>query len=292
MKKIRKAVIPAAGLGTRFLPQTKAMPKEMLPIIDKPVIQRIVENVVAAGVEDVIIVTGPQKRAIEDHFDRSYDLEERLIEQGKQAIADKLKEIANMANFIYVRQKGPYGNATPLLNVTHLIQDEPFFFFFADDFFMGEVPEAQQMLEVYQQTEAPVMSLVEVDPQDADKYGMVSIAEERENGVVKVGSILEKPGADNAPSNLASVSGYLLTPDILPFIQQRMLDAKGEHSLPVTLNALCEQREVFGKRIEGKYLDTGSHQGYAEALVEVALANEKLAPGFRDFLQERLKSGQ
>lgn len=290
MKKVRKAVIPAAGLGTRFLPQTKAMPKEMLPIIDKPVIQRIVENVVAAGVEDVIIVTGPQKRAIEDHFDRSYDLEERLIEEGKQAIAERLKEIANLANFIYVRQKGPYGNATPLLNVAHLIQDEPFFFFYADDFFMGEVPEAQQMLEVYQQTEAPVMSLVEVDPLAADKYGMVSVAEERENGVVKVGAILEKPGADNAPSNLASVSGYLLTSDILPFVQQRMLDAKGEHSMPVTLNALAEQRDVFGKRIDGKYLDTGSHQGYAEALVEVALASEKLGPGFREFLRERLKS--
>lgn len=287
--KIRKAVIPAAGLGTRFLPQTKAMPKEMLPIIDKPVIQRIVENVVAAGVEDVIIVTGPQKRAIEDHFDRSYDLEEKLIEGGKQHLATQLKDIAEMANFIYVRQKGPYGNATPLLNVAHLIQDEPFFFFYADDFFMGDVPEAQQMLEVYNQTQAPVLSLVEVDRHDADKYGMVSIQSEQENGVVKVASILEKPGADNAPSNLASVSGYLLTSDILPFVQQRMLDAKGEHSLPVTLNAYAESHDVYGKKIVGKYLDTGSHQGYTEALVEVALANEKIAPGFKEFLRQRLR---
>ena len=177
MKKPTKAIIAAAGLGTRFLPQTKAMPKEMLPIIDKPVIQIIVEQLVASGVQDIIIVTGSTKRAIEDHFDRSDELENELRSRGKDELAEQIKSIAEMANFIYVRQKGsPKGNARPLLNAAHLLgKDEPFYMFFADDFFRSEIPHAKQLCEVYEKTGQSVISLIKVAKEDSNKYGMADI---------------------------------------------------------------------------------------------------------------------
>jgi len=182
MTQVRKAVIAAAGFGTRFLPQTKAMPKEMLPIIDKPVIQLVVEDLVAAGVTDIIIVTGPTKRAIEDHFDRAMELEEELRGKDKHKAADRIKNIAEMANFIYVRQKGlPKGNGRPVLNAAHLIGDEPFFMFFGDDFFSGgSTSRAQQLLETYNQTGKSVISLMEVEKKDADiRYGSYKRATKR-----------------------------------------------------------------------------------------------------------------
>lgn len=290
MVKVRKAIIPAAGLGTRFLPQTKAMPKEMLPLIDKPVIQHIVEQCVAAGVEDIIIVTGAQKRAIEDHFDRSYDLEERLRDSGKHDKADELKRIANLANFIYVRQKGTYGNATPLMNVKHLLGEEPFFYFFADDLFMGQVPEPQQLLEIYKETNSPVMSLRHVGIEGADRYGMVSVSEDINETTVKINGVLEKPGKDNAPSEFATVSGYLLTPEFLPYLDQYHKDAGGEHSVPVTLGEFAKDNPVYGKYIEGKYLDTGSKGLYAEALVEIALDDPKIRDDFASYLKNKVKT--
>lgn len=216
MKKPTKAIICAAGLGTRFLPQTKAMPKEMLPIIDRPVIQLLVEEAVAAGVTEIIMVTGTTKRAIEDHFDRSDELESELRQKGKDDKADEIKAIAELANFVYVRQKGsPKGNARPVLNAAHLIDDdEPFFVFFADDFFRSEVPRAVQLMEAYEQTGKAVISLIEVDRKDADKYGMASTGQQVDEKTFEIAQLIEKPGAENAPSNLASVGGYLLTPDI------------------------------------------------------------------------------
>lgn len=177
---VRKAIIAAAGLGTRFLPQTKAMPKEMLPIIDKPVIQIIVEEAVSAGVTDIIIVTGSTKRAIEDHFDRAVELEYELKNKGKDELAMQIKQIAEMANFVYIRQKGePRGNARPVLNASHLLGDEPFFVFFADDFFRSSVPRAKQLLDAYLQTGSSIVSAIEVEKSDADKYGMIKLGEQR-----------------------------------------------------------------------------------------------------------------
>ena len=220
-QKVRKAVIAAAGMGTRFLPQTKAMPKEMLPIIDKPVIQLVVEGLVEAGVEDIIIVTGPTKRAIEDHFDRSLELEEELEKKGKTAIKQRLVTIAEMANFIYIRQKGePRGNARPILNASHMIGDEPFFFFFADDFFSGEVSTARQMLDAYQKTGTSVVALREVPETEVSSYGVAIVRNTLEDSIVQVGGIAEKPKLEEAPSNLAVGSGYLLTPGILPILEQ------------------------------------------------------------------------
>jgi UTP--glucose-1-phosphate uridylyltransferase len=290
MKQPTKAIICAAGLGTRFLPQTKAMPKEMLPIIDRPVIQLIVEEAVAAGVTEIIIVTGSTKRAIEDHFDRSDELEAELREKGKDDKADQIKAIAEMANFIYIRQKGtPKGNARPVLNAQHLIDDdEPFFVFFADDFFCSDVPRAVQLKKAYEKTGKTVISLIEVDKKDADKYGMVSIGEELGDNTVKLTEIIEKPGEENAPSTFASVGGYLLTPDILPLIAQEKADKKGEITLADSINELAQRDAVYGQIIDGTFQDTGDPLKYLMAQVDVTLKDEKYGADFANYLRKRL----
>lgn len=290
MKKPTKAIICAAGLGTRFLPQTKAMPKEMLPIIDRPVIQLIVEEAVSAGVTEIIMVTGSTKRAIEDHFDRSDELEAELREKGKDDKADQIKSIAEMANFVYLRQKGlPKGNARPILNAQHLIDDdEPFFVFFADDFFRSEVPRAQQLLEAHEATGKSVISLIEVDKKDADKYGMAAIKEESAGGAYQITQLIEKPGEANAPSTLASVGGYLLTPDILPIIAEEKADKSGEITLADSINQLAQQDVVYGRIIDGVWHDTGNQLKYLKAVVDVALESKEYGEEFHEYLVERL----
>lgn len=289
-KQVTKAIIAAAGFGTRFLPQTKAMPKEMLPIIDKPVIQMIVEEAVLAGVTDIIIVTGSTKRAIEDHFDRAVELEDELISRGKTKEANQIKQIAEMANFIYIRQKGqPRGNARPVLNSKHLLGNEPFFVFFADDFFRSKVPRAQQLLETYQKTGGSVISVIEVDKQDADKYGMVKLGEQIDDSTFKVDSLIEKPGVDKTPSNIASVGGYLLTPDILPILSDEIVSERGEVELSEAINRQSKHGLVYCRKIDGVYHDTGNKLKYLEALVDTALTHSDIAPEFRAYLEKRLK---
>lgn len=291
MKKPTKAIICAAGLGTRFLPQTKAMPKEMLPIIDRPVIQLIVEEAVSAGVTEIIIVTGSTKRAIEDHFDRSDELEAELREKGKHDKADQIKAVAELANFVYVRQKGtPKGNARPVLNAQHLIDDdEPFFVFFADDFFRSEVPRARQLLDAYESTGKSVISLIEVDKKDADKYGMAAIKDEAAGGAYQLTKLIEKPGEANTPSNLASVGGYLLTPDILPIIAEEKVDKNGEITLADSINELAQRDEVYGRIIDGVWHDTGNQLKYIKAVVDMALENEEYGDELEAYLRDRLK---
>lgn len=289
MKQPTKAIICAAGLGTRFLPQTKAMPKEMLPIIDRPVIQLIVEEAVAAGVTDIIIVTGSTKRAIEDHFDRSDELEADLREKGKGDKADELRAIAELANFVYVRQKGsPKGSARPVLNAQHLIGgDEPFFVFFADDFFRSDVPRAVQLKQVYEKTGKSVISLIEVAKKDADKYGMASIGEDIGGGAFRIEELIEKPGEANTPSSFASVGGYLLTPDILPIIAQEKIGKGGEIGLADSINELAQTGSVYGKFIEGTWHDTGDQLKYIQAVVDMALESDYGAE-FAAYLRKRL----
>lgn len=291
MKKPTKAIIAAAGLGTRFLPQTKAMPKEMLPIIDRPVIQLIVEEAVSAGVTEIIIVTGSTKRAIEDHFDRSDELERELREKGKDDKADEIKKIANLANFIYIRQKGePKGNARPVLNAQHLIDDdEPFFVFFADDFFRSEVPRAKQLLETYEKTGKSVITLIEVEPKDADKYGMAAIDKELDSKTFELTQLIEKPGEANTPSNFASVGGYLLTPDILPIIAKEQIDKNGEITLADSINELAQQDKVYGRFVEGTWHDTGDQLKYIKAVIDVALESPEYGNKLASYLRERLK---
>lgn len=290
MKQPTKAIICAAGLGTRFLPQTKAMPKEMLPLIDRPVIQVIVEQAVAAGVTDIIIVTGSTKRAIEDHFDRSDELEAELREKGKHDKADEIMRIAELANFVYVRQKGsPKGNARPILNARHLINDdEPFFVFFADDFFRSDTPWPIQLKEAYQKTGKSVISLIEVEKKDADKYGMASLADDMGDHLFRLSGLVEKPGEANTPSTFASVGSYLLTPEIWQYLEQEKVGAGGEIGLADSLNELAAGGEVYGRFIEGVWHDTGDQLKYIKAVIDLALESPEYGAQLRDFLQQRL----
>ena len=253
-------------------------------------IQLIVEEAVAAGVTEIIIVTGSTKRTIEDHFDRSDELEAELREKGKHDKADQIKKIAEMANFVYVRQKGsPKGNARPVLNARHLIDDdEPFFVFFADDFFRSQTPRAVQLLQAHQATGKSVISLIEVDRRDADKYGMAAIEHQGMNDTYKLTQLVEKPGQADAPSNLASVGGYLLTPDILPIIAREKVDKNGEITLADSINELAQADAVYGKIIDGVWHDTGDQLKYIKAVLDVALSSSEYGNDLRQYLTERL----
>lgn len=292
MKQPTKAIICAAGLGTRFLPQTKAMPKEMLPLIDRPVIQVIVEQAVAAGVTEIIIVTGTTKRAIEDHFDRSDELEAELREKGKHDKADEIKRIAELANFVYVRQKGsPKGNARPILNARHLIaDDEPFFVFFADDFFRSDVAWPSQLKDAYNETGKTVISLIEVEKKDADKYGMASLADQKSERLFKLSGLVEKPGEENTPSTFASVGSYLLTPEIWKYLEQEKVGKGGEIGLSDSLNELADEGDVFGYFIDGVWHDTGDQLKYIKAVVDLALESEEYGQELTQYLKDRLKN--
>lgn len=291
-KKPTKAVIAAAGFGTRFLPQTKAMPKEMLPIVDKPVIQIIVEQLVAAGVTDIIIVTGYTKRAIEDHFDRSEELESELRGKDKNDYADMIRDIAEMANFVYLRQKGtPKGNSRPLLNARHLLrQDEPFFYVFADDFFRCEVPYPRQLLDAYLTTGRPVISAVKVEPEDTKRLGTIDIGQDIGNKTFRVKGLAEKAGPDKAPSLFASVGSFLLTPDIIPILEQEKTGVGDEIVLADAINELAAASEVYCKVIDGVWHDAGDKGRYLEAIVDHALLDSELGPAFRAYLQKRLNT--
>lgn len=289
MKQPTKAVICAAGMGTRFLPQTKAMPKEMLPIVDRPVIQLIVEELVEAGVEDIILVTSSSKRTIEDHFDQDEGLEAELTLKGKNDLAEQLKSISDLANFIYIRQKGsPKGNALPVKNAMHLLGDEPFYVLFADDFFRSEVSRAEQLKQAYLKTGKSVIPLMEINTDDADKYGMAIAGDRLDELTFKVDGLVEKPGKDNTPSNLASLGGYLLTPDILPIIAQQKPAASGEITLADSIDELARTDEVYGKVIEGVYHDTGDQLKYIQAVVDMGLSHAEFGAKLRSYLETRL----
>lgn len=294
MKQPTKAIICAAGLGTRFLPQTKAMPKEMLPIIDKPVIQLIVEQAVKAGVTDIIIVTSSTKRSIEDHFDRSDELEAELRDKGKNDKADQIKAIAELANFVYLRQKGsPKGNARPVLNAMNLIDDdEPFFVFFADDFYRAEKAWPLQLKEAYNETGKSVISLVKIDKKEADKYGMADIGEKVSDRLFRLNDIVEKPGEANTPSEFMIPGSYLLTPDIFPLLieQEKRVSAEGsgEIVLATSIGELAKIDEVYGYFIDGVWHDTGDQLKYLEAVVDIALESPNYGEAFSDYLKKRL----
>ena len=291
-QKVRKAVIAAAGFGTRFLPQTKAMPKEMLPLVDKPIIQYIVEELVDAGIEDIIIVTGYHKRAIEDHFDEiSGDLRNNLIGGGKDKILENLQAVSGLANFAYIRQKGPYGNATPLLNAEHLIGDEPFIYTFADDFVVAKpTSRFKQMIAVYEQTQANVITAVEVQ-NDADysRYGIVSGVFEGDN-LLRMDSISEKPGKDKAPSNLASVSGYLFQPELFKYLHAAFADhsAGQEFIQQPSMQKMIDEGHIFYalKVQNGKYYDTGNKLEYLKTIVDFALEHDDLKVEFFEHLSK------
>ena len=294
--KVRKAVIAAAGFGTRFLPQTKAMPKEMLPLIDKPIIQYIVEDMVAAGITDIIIVGSSSKRAIEDHFDvANEDLLNNLRAGGpkKQHYIDELEELANLANFTYVRQKGPYGNATPILSAAHLIGNEPFIYAYADDLTVATPNAFQQMIALYDELQGTIMPCIRVtDDVDFDRYGILGGQPVRDD-VLKVDSAVEKPGRANAPSDFASVGGYLFTPDVLDYIESG-LKALPEGKEFYVVDSLVEPMLKDGKPYygcvikESKRYDTGDKLEYLKTVVDFALQRKDLGDDFREYLRTKV----
>lgn len=287
-KKIRKAVIPAAGFGTRFLPQTKAMPKEMLPIVDKPVIQYVVEEAVASGVEDIVIVTGASKRAIEDHFDvPNADLVKNLTQSGKEELLSKINRIAEMANFIYVRQKGPYGNGTPILSAESVIEDESFAVLWGDEFINSNPPRLAQMIKVWEKYGGVVISGVRIESKDRlSKYGIAEL-EPVEDKVFKIKRIVEKPLPEEAPSNLATHGAYILPPEIFKALKSLKPSKDGEIWLVDAINVLREQGvPIYACEIEsGKYYDTGNKLEYLKTVVEFALEHPEVGEKFKEYLK-------
>jgi UTP--glucose-1-phosphate uridylyltransferase len=292
MQKVTKAVIPAAGFGTRFLPQTKAMPKEMLPIVDKPVIQYIVEELVEAGITDIIIVTGYHKRTIEDHFDNpSTDLIENLKMGGekKKPLLDSVMKISSMANFAYVRQKGPYGNGTPLMNVRHLIGNEPFIYTWSDDFIAAEPSRFKQLLAAYEKYGYSAMAAVRAKSDaDYDRYGFAA-GKELEPGIIDCETIIEKPGKANAPSDIATVSGFLLTPDIFDYLDTVMANLKpgDEFYYNDALKLMLKDgKHVLATEIKnGKYYDTGNKLEYMKTQIEFALKDKSMNGDLTEFIK-------
>jgi UTP--glucose-1-phosphate uridylyltransferase len=283
--KIRKAVIPAAGYGTRFLPMTKASPKEMLPIIDKPIIQYVVEEAVASGIEDIIIVTGSNKRAIEDHFDYNLELENYLEKCGKVEQLEEIRRIARMANFIYIRQKGPYGNGTPILNVEPIIGKEPFAVLWGDEFIYAEPPRLKQMIEVFDKYNDPVISAVRVPKEYLNKYGIAKVKDVEEK-IFEIEEIVEKPEPDQAPSDLATHGAYILTPDIFDALRNLKPGKGGEVWLVDGINALKKNHKIYAREIKnGKYYDAGNKLEYLKANVEFGLKREDINGPFREFLK-------
>lgn len=288
MSRIRKAVIPAAGFGTRFLPQTKAMPKEMLPVVDKPVIQYVVEEVVASGVEDIIIVTGALKRAIEDHFDTpNAELVKNLEQSKKDRLLAEVAEIAEMANFIYVRQKGPYGNGTPVLAAEPVIGDESFAVVWGDEFIWSEPPRLLQMVKMWEKYGGVMISGVRIETKDhLSRYGIADL-EPVDGPVYKIKKIVEKPLPDEAPSNLATHGAYILPPAIFPALKSLKPGKGGEIWLVDAINLLREQGvPIYACEIQnGKYFDTGNKLEYLKTVVEFALRHPEINGEFRDYLK-------
>lgn len=289
-KKVTKAVIAAAGFGTRFLPQTKAMPKEMLPLVDKPIIQRVVEELVEAGIKDIIIVSNYSKRSIEDHFDvPSAELVANLKAAGKVEKLESLRKISDLANFVYVRQKEPLGNAAPLLYASHLISDEPFIYCWGDDFIEAEIPRFKQMCEAYEKTGGSIVSCVKATKDaDYDRYGIVA-GEVIEDGLIRMKTILEKPGKDNAPSDLASVSGYLFAPGFLAYAERAAenYDGNGELKVQDPMQQMIDDGAAYyALEIKnGKFYDAGNPLEYVKTVVDHALMRNDIKEPFLEYLR-------
>jgi UTP--glucose-1-phosphate uridylyltransferase len=294
MTKVTKAVIAAAGFGTRFLPQTKAMPKEMLPLIDKPIIQYVVEELVEAGIQDIIIVSGSNKRSIEDHFDTpNQDLVSNLEAGGKskRPLLEQIEAISNLANFVYIRQKGPYGNATPVACARHLLGNEPFIYTFADDFFAASPGRTSQLIDVYNRYNGSVFACKMVkDEAEYDRYGIVA-GKELADGLRFVDSVVEKPGKAAAPSNLASVSGYLLMPEIFPYLDKAIESYEsGELMIQPIMQAMIDDGHSFyAREIQGgTYYDTGDKLEYLKTVIDFGLSHEELGEPLKAQLRSRL----
>jgi len=285
---IKKAVIPVAGLGTRFLPATKAQPKEMLPIVDKPVIQYIVEEAVAAGISQIIFVTGRHKRAIEDHFDRNLELERALEEKGKEELLKLVREISDLADIIYVRQKEPLGLGHAILTAEPAVGNEPFAVLLGDDIMVSEPPAIKQLISAFNKYRCSILGIQEVPKEDVSKYGIVA-GKEIEKGVYKVDTLVEKPDVEEAPSNLAITGRYILTPGIFEALRKVPPGKGGEIQLTDGIQQLSLREAIYAKIMEGKRYDTGTKVGFLEATVDFALSRDDLREPFLKFLKKKLE---
>ncbi len=284
LKEVTKAIFPAAGLGTRFLPATKASPKEMLPLVDKPLIQYVVEEARKSGIQDIIVITGRGKRAIEDHFDISFELEATLQQKGNKKILAEMKKISTMARFSYVRQGAPLGLGHAVLCAESLIGDEPFAVLLGDDIIDAETPCLKQMLKVFRRYRSPVIAIQTVPDAKTREYGIID-ARKIEDSIFLIKDMVEKPTPDKSPSNLAVIGRYILTPEIFRFLKETTPGRGGEIQLTDALRAMAREYPVYGYLFQGKRHDAGSKLGFLEATVEFALKNPHVGPEFRSYLK-------
>jgi UTP--glucose-1-phosphate uridylyltransferase len=283
--KIRKAIIPAAGLGTRFLPATKAQPKEMLPIVDKPTLQYIIEEAVASGIEEILIITGRNKKSIEDHFDKSVELELELEAKGKADLLAEVRKISEMANIYYIRQKEPRGLGHAIYCAQSFISNEPFAVLLGDDIVYAQKPCLQQMLEIHQQYQTTILGVQEVLPEDVNKYGIIEGKKIGER-VYQVKDLVEKPVREVAPSNVAILGRYIINPTIFTLLEHTRPGAGGEIQLTDALKELAKQETMYAYNFEGRRYDVGAKQGFLEATVEFALRRADLREDFLSYLEE------
>jgi UTP--glucose-1-phosphate uridylyltransferase len=290
---IRKAVFPAAGLGTRFLPATKAQPKEMLPIVDKPTIQYVIEEAIASGVQEIVLVTGRGKDAIEDHFDRSIELELMLERKGRKDLLETVRRISELVKIYYVRQKEPLGLGHAVLAAREFVGDEPFAVLLGDDILTDRTPALKQMIRVYEEHECSVLCVKRVPKDETARYGVIK-GRRLEDGLYHIMDMVEKPEPSKAPSDLAVIGRYILTPAIFPLLEATTSDRTGEIQLTNALKALLKKRHmVYAMEFRGRWHDAGTVLGFLKTTVEFALQRPDVAPGFKEFLQSLdLDTGQ
>lgn len=291
MQKIKKAIFPVAGFGTRFLPATKAQPKEMLTVVDKPVIQYLVEQAAAAGIEEIIFVTGRGKRAIEDHFDYSFELEKTLVEKNKLDLVKKVHEIENLAKFSYVRQPIPLGDGHAIKCAAHLLRDdEAVLIMFGDTLYDAEISPVKQVLDVYEKYHCSVVGLSEVDKKDVNKFGVID-GVDLGDGVYEIKQFIEKPALDKAPSNLVAVGIYVITPEVIQILNKMDSGKSGEIRLADAFDLMLEDKlPIYGKNIEGEWLDTGNKFNYLKASIKLGLKDEEIGADLKNLIQDLNKN--
>ena len=284
MKKIRKCVIPVAGMGTRFLPATKATPKEMLPIIDKPTIQYIIEEAVASGIEEILLITSPYKNSVIDHFDRSYELESRLAKSGKNDKLALIENISNLANFTFIRQGEPNGSGHAIRLARSFVGDEPFAVMYGDDIIKSDVPVLKQLIDVYEEKDCNVIGVQEVDHKLVYKYGIVEYADEEG----KIKRLVEKPSLEEAPSNDAGLGRYIVKPEIFEELDHLERGAGNEYQFSDAMLALMQKQDFYACKFDGKYFDIGNQLGYLKANVDFALDREDVKDEFYEYLKQKV----
>lgn len=285
--KVKKVIIPAAGLGTRFLPATKSQPKEMLPIVDKPAIQYLVEEAVNSGIEEIIIVTGRGKRSIEDHFDFSFELNSHLKSNNKLKALQEIRKIEKLAKFIYVRQPFPKGDGNAILCARELVQNEPFAVLFGDDIYDSSLPPLAQLLNSFSKHKSPLLALQKINKKDSDKYGMVKPYKKLDSKTHEIESLIEKPSPKKTPSNLAITGKYIITPQLLESLYKiRNKKKSGELRLIDGMREYIKKSPIYGLEIDGKRFDTGDKLGYLKAVVHFSLKHKNLKAPFKKYLKE------